>query len=662
MKFLFRDNLFRDGASLKNNSFVLINIVLFNIFVLWAVSSIFFYKINTDCSPEYIYWFILFRFIQDIACVGSFVICSWLLSFIGIYFRLIFSLSYFTLTYLWIFFDFAVSFSTGFRIETAYFVHYKHFAELMLASGISEWQLSFAIIIVFAFFMGIINTLFFCIIRFRGLRRRVVASILSFILITIFFYLILFDYPECKYASSGIKLVCDWIGRSRICVDYEKERKILADNFFDHNENSRNWQGKEYPLYRITDSYHGKKNFTIDISKGRPKHVFIIFIESARGVNSGVSGRDRVSFTPFLDQISKEGVTFQNFYANGMGTVRAMFAALYGAMPIFSEFTTQENYSLTDLHGLPQIFLKRRYATFFYNGCNLGFAKKHYFYSNQGFVNLLGRQELCRVKPDCILGPWGVHDESLYSVCLNITRRVDKENGKTFNVILPVSSHGPFVMPGQSVSISTIAPVEERYEKCLRYADSQLKNFIKGLQKNGLYEKSLIVILGDHGVFFPTESERAVYASLREEAVLVPFVILAPGRLQKPVVIKKNVSDIDLLPTIVDIMGFSAVEHHSMGRSLVRKNDIERPVYFFCNNGFPCAGFRYENMKYVLDLSANRSHLFNLSSDINENVDIAERNSEKCKLFEKRVRDVIKLSLSIGMKNRYAPVQCLKKK
>ena len=65
---------------------------------------------------------------------------------------------------------------------------------------------------------------------------------------------------------------------------------------------------------------------------------------------------------------------------------------------------------------------------------------------------------------------------------------------------------------------------------------------------------------------------------LYEENVRVPLLILAPGRLSGPVEIDAPASQVDLLPTVMDLFGMTGL-NHAVGTSLARKT-TDRTAFF----------------------------------------------------------------------------------
>ncbi len=86
------------------------------------------------------------------------------------------------------------------------------------------------------------------------------------------------------------------------------------------------------------------------------------------------------------------------------------------------------------------------------------------------------------------------------------------------------------------------------------FADFELQQLWKRLRREGLWDRSLIVVAADHGVAFPHARERRrLNRQTAREIAPVPLLIKAPGQ-HRAKVNDAWVETIDILPTIFDIL------------------------------------------------------------------------------------------------------------
>ncbi|MEQ9323180.1 MAG: sulfatase-like hydrolase/transferase, partial [Polyangiaceae bacterium] len=170
--------------------------------------------------------------------------------------------------------------------------------------------------------------------------------------------------------------------------------------------------------------------------------------------------------------------------------------------------------------------------------------------------------------------------------------------------------------------------VVNRYDNALRYVDEQLGRVFHYLDAAGELDDTLIVITADHGEMFFEKGLVTHGKTLFDVEARVPVIVhwrghVAPQRRKDPV------SNLDLMPTIAELVGFPA--HPSwQGRSFVTPPPGSRPPAIFMN----IQGLRFADAivcwpyKLILERTSERQHLFDLSRDPAENADLIEDQPE----------------------------------
>lgn len=88
------------------------------------------------------------------------------------------------------------------------------------------------------------------------------------------------------------------------------------------------------------------------------------------------------------------------------------------------------------------------------------------------------------------------------------------------------------------------------------YVDRALGQLMARLRATGLWERSLVVLVADHGVAFdPSASRRRVTGRSVGSIAPVPFLMKLPGE-RRGRVVDSHVETIDVLPTIADALNF----------------------------------------------------------------------------------------------------------
>jgi hypothetical protein len=95
----------------------------------------------------------------------------------------------------------------------------------------------------------------------------------------------------------------------------------------------------------------------------------------------------------------------------------------------------------------------------------------------------------------------------------------------------------------------------QRYLLQLGYADRLLGDVLARLRSEGLYDRSLVIVVADHGVsFHPGGRRRAFTAANLDDVVFVPLLVKRPGQ-REGAIDDDPVQTIDILPTIAAALG-----------------------------------------------------------------------------------------------------------
>jgi arylsulfatase A-like enzyme len=106
----------------------------------------------------------------------------------------------------------------------------------------------------------------------------------------------------------------------------------------------------------------------------------------------------------------------------------------------------------------------------------------------------------------------------------------------------------------------------DSYDREIRFVDDMLRSLIAALEAQGKLERTLVVVLSDHGEEF---SEHGYYqhgGTVFDETLRIPMIFVGPG-VAPGRRIAAQVSLIDVLPTLLDLLGVEGVAE-SDGMSL----------------------------------------------------------------------------------------------
>ncbi|MBK9030418.1 MAG: sulfatase [Myxococcales bacterium] len=289
-------------------------------------------------------------------------------------------------------------------------------------------------------------------------------------------------------------------------------------------------------------------------------NVVLITIDTLRADHVSAYGYGRPT-TPTIDAIAAEGTLFRAAWAHAPSTRYSMPAILTGRLPL-------DVYYDTSIAGWPGLQAKATTIAEILRG--RGFATgafTNYWYfdrvrrMDQGFdVYDNDNARLHQgADPAHTRGSSSREqtDKALGFVAANAGRRF----------FLWVHYYDPHHEYEPHPEVPKFGDSEiDRYDGEIRFTDLHLGRLVADLKARGLWDKTVIVITGDHGEGF---GEHGVFQHgyhLYAAQTKVPLVVRVPGL--PPRVSTTAVGHIDVLPTLANLAG-AAPTPEMMGRSLV---------------------------------------------------------------------------------------------
>jgi phosphoglycerol transferase MdoB-like AlkP superfamily enzyme len=201
-----------------------------------------------------------------------------------------------------------------------------------------------------------------------------------------------------------------------------------------------------------------------------------------------------------------------------------------------------------------------------------------------------------------------------------------------FLTYLPVAGHHPYVAttPGPFVDPGEFGA----YKNAIYDGDRALGQLLDGLRARQLFDRTLIVVFGDHGEAFGQHDGNFAHTFfVYEENIHVPLVIRASG-LGAAVRVSRTASVIDIAPTILDLLGLPTVAAYQ-GASLLAPRD--RMALFYTDYALGWLGLRDGCWKYLFEVESRRSKLFDLCVDPNETNDLSAGHASRVTNYRDRI-------------------------
>lgn len=285
--------------------------------------------------------------------------------------------------------------------------------------------------------------------------------------------------------------------------------------------------------------------------------------------------------TPFLNSLMREENTvyFDNFFhqtAQGK-TADAEFIlenSLYG-LSQGSAFTTK---GLNTYQAAPAILGQQGYTSAVFHGNSGSFWNRNEIYKSFGYDKFFDSNYYEMKKED--LADYGLMDKPFYEQSIPLLESLPQPFMAKF---ITVTNHYPYPIADE---LATIAPHTtgdksvDTYFQTARYADEALAQFFNYLKESGLYDNSIIIMYGDHyGI--SKNHNKAMSQVLDKEITAfentalqrVPLFIRVPG--MQGGINHEYAGQIDILPTLLHLLGIDTKEYVQLGTDLFSENHDE---------------------------------------------------------------------------------------
>jgi phosphoglycerol transferase MdoB-like AlkP superfamily enzyme len=341
------------------------------------------------------------------------------------------------------------------------------------------------------------------------------------------------------------------------------------------------------------------------------RNVVLIHLESTAARYLAAYGA-REDPMPNLTALSRQAIRFENAYAVYPETIKSFFTVHCSLYPALD--TTAETYEHVPVSSLASVLAERGYRTGLFHSGRFGYLGMDSMLKNRGFQTLEDAGDI-----------GGEHDSSFGidepSTVHRMLRWIDERppDQPFFLAYLPIAGHHPYETPDRGPFPDDDLP--NRYRNALHYSDAALGQFLVGLRKRQLDRQSLFVILGDHAEAFGEHPGNHGHTlCIWEENLRVPYLIVAPGLIDETITIRRLAGLIDTAPTILDLVGLPTPPAYQ-GHSLL---DAQAGMALFCTDySIGLLGLLDGDWKIVHELEVNRSQLFNLRTDPEEQQDLS---------------------------------------
>jgi lipoteichoic acid synthase len=341
------------------------------------------------------------------------------------------------------------------------------------------------------------------------------------------------------------------------------------------------------------------------------RNVVLIHLESTRA-RSVTPYNPKVQTMPFLDELTKSSLLAERAYTIIPNTLKASISVNCGIEPDLRPGAEAKPGGIS-IRGLAGLLKEQGYSTVFFQSSTENFENFRDHAKNFGYEEYYPLESMDTQGFEQS-NYFGYEDD----IMLKPSEEWLKEHGdKPFVAkYLTGTGHHEYLPPTR-YGIEDFSDDDKlnRYLNCIRYQDFFLKNLLDQYKELGLYENTVFVIYGDHGEGFGEHGRYVHEDNPYEESLGVPLIIHAPGWFENGQRVEGLSNLTDVLPTVLDLLGYQVKNGEYPGYSLLRPLPEDRTLMFSCFYKDKCLASIRGNEKYIYHYDNQPDELFDLSKD-----------------------------------------------
>ncbi|KLE07053.1 LTA synthase family protein [Aliarcobacter butzleri] len=284
----------------------------------------------------------------------------------------------------------------------------------------------------------------------------------------------------------------------------------------------------------------------------------VIFIQESMGAQfTGFIGKQ--NFTPNLDSLAQDYLSFTNLYSNGTRSVRGLAALTSGTLPINGIEVIKRNKSQEDYFTVASLLKPYGYKSSFIYGGEARFDNMKGWYLGNGFDEVIEQKDFTN---PIFTSTWGVSDEDLVIKANEKFKSYYENKEKFVSVMFSSSNHMPFELPDGKIEFEKNIP-KTSVENAIKYADFAIGKFFELAKKEDYFKDTVFVVIADHNV--------RVYGDqiVPIDMFQIPAVIVSNDIPHQ--IFTNLTSQSDVLATALDLIGID-LSYPILGNSIFKDN------------------------------------------------------------------------------------------
>jgi len=277
-------------------------------------------------------------------------------------------------------------------------------------------------------------------------------------------------------------------------------------------------------------------------------NIILFTIDTLRADHLECYGYDRVK-TPNINQLASEGILFEHSIAQAPLTLPSHSSIFTGTHPFYHGMRDNGGFYLEEKHiTLAEVLKTKGYSTGAFVGA---FVLDSRWGLDQGFDYYYDNFDPTKYKTVSLDSVQRRGDEVLSEACKWLEKN---SQDKFFAWIHLYDPHTPY-NPPEPYKTQYNGRRFGLYDGEIAYVDLLMGDFRNFMEEKNLLDKTLIILTGDHGESLGEHKESAHGFFIYDSDIRVPLIIRFPENKFQGSLITNQVRSIDIMPTILNMIG-----------------------------------------------------------------------------------------------------------
>lgn len=331
---------------------------------------------------------------------------------------------------------------------------------------------------------------------------------------------------------------------------------------------------------------------------------------------------------PFLRELGRrdDAHRLAAHYSTWSLTTKAFFSMFCAELPYpHYQSITMVNPSIP-CRSLSEVLHDAGYHTAYVTPSDMAYDRKERFFRHREFDEILDMKNMPG-RESCWKDAWGLDERTAVRNILEIAAR--RRDRPFFVFYEMVAGHHPFLASAEHER----NPLPERfdnYRRVLGFIDDRVRDIAEGLERLGLADETLLVVMADHGDGHGRYEGRNVW----QPVIQVPVVLVGPQLAGASGQTDFVTSHLDLAPTILGLVGLAA-PCTMKGRNLMEDNTPRVALFGGRPPKFQL-GLADGKWKFIWE-DRERTMLFDLEADPAEARDLSGDFPDRVRLYERTI-------------------------